>query len=234
MSLRLPTVSIALGLVAAAMVGCSGGMLNRLANDREVLREFAVGEISIPPAVLRQSKAVLVLDTVNIAAGVGITGGGGTLVRNLGEGRWSAPLAMSVIAGSIGVQIGGEGRSVVMILNDENILGRILSGDPYPLAGAAAVAGPAAAEVAYDSLSIPSVYTYSKAGGLFVGAMIGGMGITIDEGINRRAYGEVAPRAILSGSIVPPAGGLAYAAQLDTMAQWPTSIAIGEADPTSE
>jgi lipid-binding SYLF domain-containing protein len=221
---RLPTCSIALGLVAATLAGCSGSMLNRLANDREVLREFQVGEISIPPAVLRQSKAVLVLDT----------GGGGTLVRNLGDGRWSAPLAMSVVAGSLGLQIGGEGRSVVMILNDESVLDRILSGDPYPLAGAAAVAGPAAAEVAYDSLAVPSVYTYSRTAGLFVGAMVGGMGITIDKDVNGKVYGDVAPRTILSGSIVPPAGGLAYAAQLDTMAQWPTSIAIGEADPTSE
>jgi len=231
---RLPTCSIALGLVAATLAGCSGSMLNRLANDREVLREFQVGEISIPPAVLRQSKAVLVLDTVNVAAAVGVTGGGGTLVRNLGDGRWSAPLAMSVVAGSLGLQIGGEGRSVVMILNDESVLDRILSGDPYPLAGAAAVAGPAAAEVAYDSLAVPSVYTYSRTAGLFVGAMVGGMGITIDKDVNGKVYGDVAPRTILSGSIVPPAGGLAYAAQLDTMAQWPTSIAIGEADPTSE
>lgn len=231
---RLPTRSIALGLVAAALAGCSGSMLNRLANDREVLREFQFGEIAIPPAVLRQSKAVLVLDTINVAAAVGVTGGGGTLVRNLGDGRWSAPLAMSVVAGSIGLQVGGEGRSVVMVLNDESVLDRILSGDPYPLAGAAAVAGPAVAETSYDTLSVPSVYTYSRTAGLFVGAMVGGMGITIDESVNRKAYGDAPPRTILSGSIVPPAGGLAYAAQLDKMAQWPASIAIGEADPIGE
>lgn len=231
---RLPTASLTLGLVAATLAGCGGTMLNRLANDRAVLEEFESGEITVPSAVLRQSKAILVIDTVNVAVAVGVTGGGGTLVRNLGEGRWSAPLAMSIVAGSVGLQIGGEGRSAVMVLNDESVIERILAGDAYPLAGAAAVAGPAAAEANYDSFSIPSVYTYSRTAGLFVGAMVGGMGITIDKDVNRAAYGDIDARTILSGTVVPPAGGLAYAAQLDSMAGWPTGVAIAEEDPAAE
>jgi lipid-binding SYLF domain-containing protein len=162
---------------------------------------------------------------VNIAAGIGFEGGGGTLVRNLGDGRWSAPLAMSVIAGSLGIQIGGEGRQVVLVLNDEQVIERILSQDAYPLMGAAAVAGPNAAQANYQNLPVPSVYSYSKTGGLFVGAMVGGLGITIDEKLNNKVYGGRSPREILSGSVPTPAGGIAYAAQLDAMGRIQPTLA---------
>ncbi|MGA1391856.1 MAG: lipid-binding SYLF domain-containing protein [Phycisphaerales bacterium] len=217
----------ALAIVATATLfaGCAGDMTNRLANDRQVLRDLSIADPPIPAAVVRQSKAILVLDTVNIAAGIGFEGGGGTLVRNLGDGRWSAPLAMSVIAGSLGVQIGGEGRQVVLVLNDEQVIERILSQDAYPLMGAAAVAGPNAAQANYQNLPVPSVYSYSKTGGLFVGAMVGGLGITIDEKLNNKVYSGRSPREILSGSVPARAGGIAYAAQLDSMGQFKPTLA---------
>lgn len=203
--------------IVAAGAGCAGDMTMRLANDRDTLREMGSGETAIPAAVVRQSKAILILDSVNLAAGIGFEGGGGTLVRNLGGGRWSAPLAMSLIAGSVGLQIGGEGRQVVLVLNDETVVDRILSQEAYPLAGLAAVAGPHAAQANYDSLLAPSVYSYARTGGLFVGAMIGGLGITIDEKLNRKVYGDRSPQEILSGSVATPPGGIAFASQLDAM-----------------
>lgn len=211
--------------IVAISAGCAGDMTKRLASDRGTLRELSVGEMAIPAAVIRHSKAILILDSVNVAAGIGIEGGGGTLVRNLGDGRWSAPLAMSLIAGSLGVQLGGEGRQVVLVLNDEAVIDRILSQDAYPLAGAAAVAGPHAAQANYDSLLAPSVYSYSRSGGLFVGAAVGGLGITIDERLNRKVYGDRSPREILSGSVPTPPGGIAFASQLDSMASTRTPLA---------
>jgi lipid-binding SYLF domain-containing protein len=217
--------ALAVAATATLFAGCAGDMTNRLANDRQVLRDMTIADPPIPAAVVRQSKAILVLDTVNIAAGIGFEGGGGTLVRNLGDGRWSAPLAMSVIAGSLGIQIGGEGRQVVLVLNDEQVIERILSQDAYPLMGAAAVAGPNAAQANYQNLPVPSVYSYSKTGGLFVGAMVGGLGITIDEKLNNKVYGGRSPREILSGSVPTPAGGIAYAAQLDAMGRIQPTLA---------
>lgn len=225
--IRVTTMLPAIASAAAAMLlaGCAGDMTNRLANDRQILRDMTIADPPIPAAVVRQSRAILVLDTLNIAAGIGIEGGSGTLVRNLGGGRWSAPLAMSVIAGSLGVQLGGEGRQVVLVLNDETVIDRILSQDAYPLLGAAAVAGPNAAESNYQNLPVPSVYTYAKTGGLFVGAMVGGLGITIDEKLNNKVYGDRSPQEILSGSVPAPAGGLAFAAQLDSMGQFRKTLA---------
>lgn len=218
---RIGFAAAALGAASMAMMavaaGCAGDMTARLANDRDTLREMAAGEGAIPAAVVRQSKAILILDSVNLAAGIGLEGGGGTLVRNLGGGRWSAPLAMSLIAGSVGLQIGGEGRQVVLVLNDETVIDRILSQEAYPLAGVAAVAGPHAAQANYDSLLAPTVYSYARTGGLFVGAMVGGLGITIDEKLNRKVYGDRTPQEILSGSVAAPPGGIAFASQLDAM-----------------
>jgi len=220
-----------LGIVA--LPGCTGSMTDRIARDRDTLRSMSIGEVSIPAAALRQSKAVVVLELVNVAAVVGVTGGGGTMVRNLGDGRWSAPLALTVVAGSLGLQIGGEGRSVVLVLNDEVAVERILSQDAYPLAGLAAVAGPAAAEAYYDGMPVPSIYSYSRSGGLFVGAMLGGLGIVADRNLNRKIYGDATPRSILSGEVPAPPGGLAYAAALDSLAGTRTALAYEgpEANP---
>ncbi len=234
--MRHAVIACTTGLVIAAtlLAGCAGDMTNRLANDREVLRELATSNTPIPAAVVRQSKAILVLDSFNLAAGIGVEGGGGTLVRNLGDGRWSAPLAMSVLAGSLGVQLGGEGRKVVMVINDQAILDRVLSGDAYPLAGAAAVAGPNVAQTGYENLPAPSVYTYSQSGGLFVGAMVGGIGLTVDKGLNEKIYGERTPLEILSGSVATPPGGIAFAAELDRLSRQGPTLATETAGDAPE
>lgn len=208
---RVLVVTASIGL----LVGCADNLNDRLATDRAIVRDLAVAEKPIPASVLRESKAVLVLDVVNVSVGIGFTGGGGTMVRNLGGGRWSAPLAMSVIAGTIGPQLGGEGRSMVLVLNDEQVIDRVLSGDAYPLAGAGVVAGPAVAEANHENLPAPSVYTYSKSGGLYLGASLGGLGLTIDEKLNQKVYGDVDARAILSGTVKPPPGALAFTRALD-------------------
>ena len=98
-------------------------------------------------------------------------------------------------------------------------------GAHLPPHATAAVAGPNAAQANYQNLAVPSVYSYSKTGGLFVGAMVGGLGITIDEKLNNTVYGNRSPREILSGSVPAPAGGIAYAAQLDSMGQFRPTLA---------
>ncbi|MGA1517022.1 MAG: hypothetical protein ACO396_04545, partial [Phycisphaerales bacterium] len=53
--------ALAVAATATLFAGCAGDMTNRLANDRQVLRDMTIADPPIPAAVVRQSKAILVL-----------------------------------------------------------------------------------------------------------------------------------------------------------------------------
>jgi SH3 domain-containing YSC84-like protein 1 len=145
-------------------------------------------------ARLSQARGVLIFPRVIKAALLfGGEGGNGVLVARTPDGGFTAPAFYSIGAGSIGLQLGYQEATVVLLLmNDSTLLSVIDSGitlgaDASVAAGTVGQAGQArAASAAAD------VIHYVDVGGVFAGVSLDGAVLKARDAFNRRYYGPEA------------------------------------------
>ena len=198
----LPLLVVAL-VGAFGLTGCEQSMIARSSEAAAVLREFQTGDNQIPRDTLAQAQAIAILHETE--AGVVVAGGGGkgVMVRRTQRG-WSAPVALDSSTGSIGAQIGGQGRDIVMIFRNEMDIAKVLRQDGYAIADASATAGPANSAATSDN---NTVLTFAKVAGLFAGARVGGVDFRINNQVNHETYGyQWSAEDILAGKVERPLG----------------------------
>jgi lipid-binding SYLF domain-containing protein len=188
-----------LALASLALIaGCSSpsNLAYQSVQDARVLDEFRLAR-RIDDSTFRGGRGGFV---------VGLTAGHGVAVRRLGD-HWSPPLPLDIVAGSLGLQIGGEGGRLVMIFSSTEAFENFVFEGSQFLAEASGTAWNAKG-AAGDPLDPSQVQVISEVGGLYGGAVIGGFGVSVDRSMMKRAYGESAsPRAILEDrDVVTPAG----------------------------
>jgi lipid-binding SYLF domain-containing protein len=149
---------------------------------------------------LKNAKGVLVLPSV-IKAGFiyGGQGGNGVLLARGADGSWSAPAFYTLGGGSIGLQIGVQEASIVLVfMNDKAFkaaidTGLTLGADATAAAGTVGITGEVASTHAFKD-----VYYFADVGGLFAGISLEGGAIGVREGLNRTYYGKtITPREIV-------------------------------------
>lgn len=186
-----------------------------LAKDVELVRTFKAAN-AVPADRVRQAKAIAILDRFEAAAVVGASGGEGVMVKRLPNG-WSPPLAISVVSGSLGLQLGGRDQQLVILFMDDAAVERFITDGAYSLAQAVGTGGTASAEATASSQS-QGVEVYSRSGGLFGSAAVGGVGFSVNESRNRATYGVSAnTRRILEGRVEPPPGAQTLWAELNAL-----------------
>lgn len=157
---------------------------------------------------------VVVLEIGGGGLGIGMYGGHGVAIRRLAEG-WSAPLPLDYIAGSVGLQIGGTSAEVILVFQAESAFNDFVFEGTRFLATASGTAISASGGVG-DPLEGEETVVIDRTSGLYGGAVIGGLGVTIDEKLMRSSYGaEVLPLDVLSGHVDPPAGATSLWRSLD-------------------
>jgi lipid-binding SYLF domain-containing protein len=134
------------------------------------------------------------------------------LVHQLRE----SPIAINTAGASIGLQVGGQKRDIVIFMNTETEVANFLDDGVYALAEASAVAGPAKTDPMNAGGPVPSSYYYIRSKGLFGGLLVGGVYFTVDNKINRETYGENATVGeILSDKLPKPQGATILTQALD-------------------
>ena len=123
---------------------------------------------------------------------IGAEGGTGVLLLRQTDGQWGYPTFMSLAAGSIGLQVGGQVSQVVMTLQTDEAVVTMLS-DDFALGADANVAfanvgAGIEAGMALDRNA--DIYAFSYADGLFVGAGLEGTVIREIEEFNGTYYGD--------------------------------------------
>src|ERR1700674_4517553 len=135
-------------------------------------------------------------------------GRGFAACRRSGGSGWSAPAAMRVEGGSVGVQIGASETDVVLLVTNDGGMQRLLS-DKFTIGGdATAAAGPIGrdASAQTDAMMKAEMLSYSRSRGLFAGISLEGATLRPDEETNRELYGRDATnREILTGDFKTPA-----------------------------
>ena len=158
-------------------------------------------EMAQLPNYVKRSKAVLIFPQVFKGGFIlGAEGGGGVMLARGSDNTWSAPAFYVLVAGSIGLQIGGQVSQAVFTLMNEKAVDAILSNQFKMGADASVAIGPIGKGVGASTTTNFSddIYTFSKAVGLFGGGALDGAGILAQDDYNKAYYGtDVTPRDIV-------------------------------------
>jgi lipid-binding SYLF domain-containing protein len=189
---------------------------NRLTASAEVLHEIMdAPDKGIPQEVLEHAKCVAVVP--NMLKGgfvIGASHGKGVATCRNGNG-WSAPAFFTVGGGSAGFQIGIEGVDLVMIIQNEKGMEKLIASKFQIGADVSAAAGPVGrhASANTDWKLETEILTYSRAKGAFAGITLNGVSIRRDDDSTKATYGrKVSTRAVLSGKVAVPSSANTFIA----------------------
>jgi len=192
--------------------------IERLNNAGQVLHEImAMPDKGIPEEVLEHAKCVAVIPHM-VKGGLifGAKGGKGVATCRTPNG-WSAPAFITISGGSWGLQIGVEAVDVVLIIQNDKGVQRLLSSNFQIGADASAAAGPVGrhAEAGTDWKLDTEILTYSRAKGAFAGLTLEGASLRQDSDSEHAIYGRnVTTRAILSGKVAAPSAAKPFLAEI--------------------
>jgi lipid-binding SYLF domain-containing protein len=179
-------------------------LVERLNNSANVLQEMAAGPTTgIPEGDLARARCVAVIPNMKRGALiVGARYGAGFASCRTTRG-WSAPAAVQISGGSIGLQAGGQETDIVMALLDQGAQYQLLREGVKFGTNASAMAGSVGRVTQSPEAD---VLVWSRSGGAFAGVNVDGASLSADEGANKDIYGEnVTAEQILSGAVPTPA-----------------------------
>jgi lipid-binding SYLF domain-containing protein len=182
----------------------------RFTESADVLEAAAgTGDKQIPKSLLDKAACIVVVPGLK-KGGFIVAGqyGAGYASCRTGSG-WSAPLAMKMEGGSVGLQVGGQAVDIVLLVMNEKGMDKLVS-SKFTLGGEASVAaGPVGrdAEAMTDATMNAEILSYSRARGVFGGVSLKGSTLRPDGDVNEKLYGkDVDSRAVLTGKVsAPPA-----------------------------
>jgi lipid-binding SYLF domain-containing protein len=182
---------------------------DRLENAATVVHEImGMPDKGIPEEVLEHAKCIAVVPHMVKGGFIfGGKGGKGVATCRTANG-WSSPAFITISGGSWGLQIGVEAVDVVLIIQNEKGMQKLLSSNFQIGGDASAAAGPVGrhAEAGTDWKMDTEILTYSRAKGAFAGLTLEGASLRQDTDSRRAIYGgNVTTRALLSGKVSPPA-----------------------------
>src|SRR5216684_1724827 len=190
----------------------------RLENATNVLHEImGMPDKGIPEEVLEHEKCIAVVPHMVKGGFVfGGKGGKGVATCRTANG-WSAPAFITISGGSWGLQIGVEAVDLVMIIQNEKGMQKLLSSNFQIGADASAAAGPVGrhASAGTDWKLDTEILTYSRAKGAFAGLTLEGASIRQDSDSRHSIYGRnVTTRAILLGKVLAPSVAKPFLAEI--------------------
>jgi SH3 domain-containing YSC84-like protein 1 len=209
---------------------------DRLENATNVVHAImSAPDSGIPEEVLEHAKCIAVVPHMVKGGFVfGGKGGKGVATCRTANG-WSAPAFITISGGNWGLQIGIEAVDLVMIIQNENGMKKLLESNFQLGADASAAAGPVGrhAEAGTDWKMDTEILTYSRAKGAFAGLTVEGASIRQDNDSRKAIYGhKVTTRALLLGQVTAPAVAQPFlAAVRGAKAQ---AVAEGKAEAKAE
>jgi lipid-binding SYLF domain-containing protein len=191
---------------------------DRLDNATQVMHEImGMPDKGIPEEVLEHAKCVAVVPHM-VKGGfvVGGKGGKGVATCRTANG-WSAPAFITISGGNWGLQIGVEAVDLVMIIQNEKGMQKLLESNFHLGADASAAAGPVGrhAEAGTNWKMDTEILTYSRAKGVFAGLTLEGASIRQDDDSRHAIYGhKVTTRELLLGKVSVPAVAKPFLAEV--------------------
>jgi lipid-binding SYLF domain-containing protein len=182
---------------------------------------------AIPREVLDAAECIAVFPGAKKGAFVvGVQKGEGVVSCRTGNG-WSAPVFLDMEGASFGPQIGGQSTDYVLLFMNRKGADRLLS-NKFEIGGEASVAaGPVGrtAAASTDWKLNAEILSYSRSKGLFAGAALKGVKISVDNSDMRKVYGDGATAQALlrDNKIEAPPEARAFPNTLEQLAAQATN-----------
>jgi lipid-binding SYLF domain-containing protein len=142
---------------------------------------------------------------------IGVGGGRGFISCRNGSG-WSAPGAVALESGSVGVQIGGEEIDIVILSMDPARRAKLAS-SRFTIGDDASAAW-GNGKSAHDDPNAKVIF-YAQTKGAFAGFVLNGMTLKSDESANKALYGkQMNNQEIVNGGASSPAAAQPLIAKL--------------------
>src|ERR1700736_6246535 len=166
---------------------------DRLDNATQVLHEImGMPDKGIPEEVLEHARCIAVVPHMVKGGFIfGAKGGKGVATCRTANG-WKRPAFITISGGSWGLQIGVEAVDLVMIIQNEKGMQKLLSSNFQIGADASAAAGPVGrhASAGTDWKLDTEILTCSRAKGAFAGLTLEGASIRQDDDSRHARYGR--------------------------------------------
>jgi SH3 domain-containing YSC84-like protein 1 len=192
-----------LSLTFAAVLTAAGAddITVRLGKATAVLNTMTQSGHDIQPAQLASADCVVVIPGFKKGAiVVGIGHGRGFISCRNGD-TWSAPGAITLDSGSLGVQVGGEEMNIVILSMDKDMRSKLLS-DRFAIGSDASAAWGNGASAHGDPNAKILLFGHTK--GAFAGFDLDGATLKPDDSGNKALYGKTLSNGeIVSGATVP-------------------------------
>lgn len=147
----------------------------RVETCEAILREFqADPQLAIAPEVLRQAKALVIVNQVKGGLILGLQYGYGVVLARRDDGSWSIPVFIKAGEASLGLQLGGQRTETIYVLMDKDTVRRLFDGRMNIGVDARAISGPRtyeAEKVNKEILTTP-VLVYGRNQGYYAGATV--------------------------------------------------------------
>ncbi len=199
----MPAGLIAFALRARAQANVPKGVVSRLNQSTNVLLEMSAGP-HVTEGDLARARCIAVIPALKQGAFiVGVRHGAGFASCRTTAG-WSAPAAVEISGGSVGLQAGGQESDVVLALLSPAAEHQLLQQRLKFGTNATVMAG-SVGKVTEKSHA--DALVWSRSGGAFAGVGVGVNGATLkaDESANRELYGRgITLEQVLSGRVRTP------------------------------
>jgi lipid-binding SYLF domain-containing protein len=207
--------------LGATLLSAASDAPKRLQSAAGALKEVMdIPDKSIPQDLLNKAQCIVIVPDLKKGAFIigAKYGKGFVSCRKKGGVGWSAPGAVRVEGGSVGLQIGGSEMDVFMLIMNERGMDRLLS-SKFTLGGDATVAaGPVgrSTQAETDARFTAEILTWSRSRGLFAGISLSGATLREDEDWNIDLYGKkITNREIVTGEVAAPKAAATLLSELD-------------------
>jgi len=207
--------------LSATLLSAASDAPKRLQSAAGALKEVMdIPDKSIPEDLLNKAQCIVIVPDLKKGAFIigAKYGKGFVSCRQKGGVGWSAPGAVRIEGGSVGLQIGGSEMDVFMLIMNERGMDRLLS-TKFTLGGDVTVAaGPVgrSTQAETDARFTAEILTWSRSRGLFAGISLSGATLREDEDWNTELYGKkITNREIVTGGIAAPKAAATLLSELD-------------------
>ena len=216
-SMRAVCAAVALSMAASAALaaGLSKKLKSRIDDASAVLIELHTApDKDVPQELWDRASCVIVIPSVKKAAFVfGGEYGKGLMSCHRG-GAWSAPAFMQLEKGSWGLQIGAQSIDLILLVNNERGMQKLLGNKVTLGAEASVAAGPVGRDTraATDAQMKAEILSYSRTQGLFAGINLSGGVLKPDPDDNEDLYGKNVSAAdiLTTDKVAAPAATAAF------------------------
>jgi lipid-binding SYLF domain-containing protein len=203
-------------LVTIAAVATAAGADDttaRLGKATAVLNKMTQSGHEIPAGQLASADCIVVIPGFKKGAIVVGVGHGRGFISCRNSGNWSAPGAITLDSGSVGVQLGGEEMDIVILSMDKDMRSKLLS-DRFAIGSDASAAWGNGASAHGDANA--KIVLYGRTKGAFAGFDLDGASLKPDDSGNKALYGKTLSNGEIIAGATAPSGAQTF---LTTIAQ---------------